>query len=115
MNNDISFLTGINDPDLKMDKTGIEFTNNLKIIHLIKTGVCHCPVCGRSMLKNGYRSQPVKVLALPIANVPTILLIKKQISVSQHHNALKRLLASLKSKESIVVVGLRITLNKPLL
>ena len=78
MTNDISFLTGINDPDLKIDKAGVEDTGNYKVIHLVKTGTCHCPVCGRPMLKNGYRGKPVKIVALPIANVPTILLIKKQ-------------------------------------
>lgn len=78
MLNDISFLTGINDPDLKIDKSGVEDTGNYKVIHLVKTGTCHCPVCGRPMLKNGYRRQSVKILALPIANVPTILLIRKQ-------------------------------------
>ena len=35
MNNLISFLTGINDPDLKLDVDGLEETKNLKIIHLI--------------------------------------------------------------------------------
>jgi transposase len=78
MANDISFLTGINDPNLKMDKSGVENIGNYKVIHLVKTGTCYCPVCGRPMLKNGYRRQPVKILALPIANVPTILLIRKQ-------------------------------------
>jgi transposase len=78
MLNDISFLTGINDPDLKIVKSGVEDTGNYKVIHLVKTGTCHCPVCGRPMLKNGYRRQSVKILALPIANVPTILLIRKQ-------------------------------------
>ena len=46
MSNDISFLTGINDKDLKIDKTGVEDTG--------------------------------KILTLPIACVPTILLIRKQ-------------------------------------
>ena len=78
MNNLISFLTGINDPDLKLDVDGLEETKNLKIIHLIKSGVCHCPVCGHKMLKNGFRQQEVRVKALPIANVPTVLLIRKQ-------------------------------------
>ena len=78
MINDISFLTGINDPNLKMDKSGVKNTGNYKVIHLVKTGTCRCPVCGRPMLKNGFCCQPVKILALPIANVPTILLIKKQ-------------------------------------
>ena len=30
------------------------------------------------MLKNGFRQQEVRVKALPIANVPTVLLIRKQ-------------------------------------
>ena len=78
MINDTSFLTGINDPNLKMDKSGVKNTGNYKVIHLVKAGTCRCPVCGRPMLKNGFRCQPVKILALLIANVPTILLIKKQ-------------------------------------
>ena len=78
MINDISFLTGIKDPGLKFDQDGIEDTGNLKILHLIKTGECQCPVCGRPMLKNGFRKRPVKIQGLPIANVPTVLLIKKQ-------------------------------------
>lgn len=78
MINDISFLTGIKDPGLKFDQDGIEDTGNLKILHLIKTGKYQCLVCGRPMLKNGFRKRPVKIQGLPIANVPTVLLIKKQ-------------------------------------
>ena len=78
MTYDISFLTGINDQELKLDKEGLEDLGTVKIIHLVKTGPCKCPVCGRPMLKNGYRHQPVKVKGLLIANVPTFLFIKKQ-------------------------------------
>ena len=85
MTYDISFLTGINDQELKLDQEGLEYLGTVKIIHLVKTGPCKCPVCGRPMLKNGYRHQPVKVKGLFIANVPTFLFIKKQKYICSHH------------------------------
>ena len=35
-----------------------------------------CPVCGKRMLKNGFKE--VKIKAFPINKTPTILAIKKQ-------------------------------------
>ena len=79
MTNDINFLTGIQDPGLQLDKEGAEtIDDQTKIIHLVKTGECRCPVCGRPMLKNGFRHRPVVITALSVAGVKTILMIKKQ-------------------------------------
>ena len=68
MTNNINFLTGIQDPGIQLDhnyEETMETTNEgVKVIHLVKTGECHCPVCGRLMLKNGFRHRPVTVTAL---------------------------------------------------
>lgn len=82
MTNNINFLTGIQDPGLQLDhnyEETMETTNEgIKVIHLVKTGECHCPVCGRLMLKNGFRHRPVTVTALSIAGTRTVLKIRKQ-------------------------------------
>lgn len=79
MNNDINFLTGIQDPGLQLDKGGTETVDDkIKVIHLVKTGECRCPICGRLMLKNGFRHRPVVITALSVAGMKTILMIRKQ-------------------------------------
>lgn len=79
MNNDINFLTGIQDPGLQLDKGGTETVDDkIKVIHLVKTGKCLCPICGRPMLKNGFRHRPVVITALSVAGMKTVLKIRKQ-------------------------------------
>jgi transposase len=79
MTNDINFLTGIQDLDLQVDKGGTEMVDDkIKVIHLVKTGKCLCPICGRPMLKNGFRHRPVVVTALAVAGMKTVLMIRKQ-------------------------------------
>ena len=79
MTNNINFLTGIQDPGLQLDKEGTEtIADKFKVIHLVKTGKCLCPICGRPMLKNGFRQRPVVVTALSVAGVKTFLMIRKQ-------------------------------------
>ena len=76
MSNDISVLTGIKDPNLRLDVQGIQDSDTLKVIHLIQTGDQNCPVCGHRMLKNGFRK--VMVRGLKVAEVPVMLVIRKQ-------------------------------------
>lgn len=77
--NDISFLTGINDPYLKFDKPAISIESGQKVIHLLQSLPMHCPVCGQLMQRNGWlRRRPVKIKILSIAGQPTLLSIIKQ-------------------------------------
>ena len=79
MCNNISFLTGINDPYLKFDKPATTIENGRKVIHLLQSLPMHCPVCGQLMQRNGWlRRRPVKIKILSIAGQPTVLSIIKQ-------------------------------------
>lgn len=79
MCNDISFLTGINDPYLKFDEPTTTEQNGVKVIHLLQSFPMHCPVCGQLMKRNGWlRKRPVKIRILSIAGQPTVLNIIKQ-------------------------------------
>lgn len=79
MDNNISFLTGINDPYLKLDNPAetIEDTDT-HIVHVIQTYPMHCPQCGQLMRKNGFKSRRQRVRILPISGCPSFLEIKKQ-------------------------------------
>ena len=77
MSNDIKFLFNIKDEYLRFDeKIPFEEHNGCKIAHLIQSYEMKCPLCGKRMLKNGFKE--VKIKAFPINKTPTILAIKKQ-------------------------------------
>ena len=77
MSNDIKFLFNIKDEHLRFDeKIPFEEHNGCKIAHLIQSYEMKCPLCGKRMLKNGFKE--VKIKAFPINKTPTILAIKKQ-------------------------------------
>ena len=79
MSNNISFLTGINDPYLKFDQPAFTEQDGIKVIHLLQSLPMHCPVFGQLMKRNGWlRRRPVTVRRLSIAGQPTILSIIKQ-------------------------------------
>lgn len=79
MDNDISFLTGINDPYLKLDNPAETIEDNdTHVVHVIQTYPMHCPHCGQLMRKNGFKSRHQRVRILPISGCPSFLEIKKQ-------------------------------------
>lgn len=50
--------------------------NGYKIAHLIQSYEMKCPICGKKMLKNGFKA--LKIKTFPINKTPTFLVIKKQ-------------------------------------
>lgn len=86
MDNDISFLIGINDRHLQYDNPKFTYDRGKKIIYLIKIYPLKCPVCDKLMSRNGFKQVTTKTLRS--AEPTTILKIKsKNISVSFRQTA----------------------------
>lgn len=73
----IKILFNIEDKYFRFDeKILFEEHNGYKIANLVQSYEMKCPICGKKMLKNGFKS--IKIKTFPINKTLTFLVIKKQ-------------------------------------